>query len=100
MKANTLTDKRKSELCLKCLECCKILLFKVTGDQLTVEFYKTRGFKTHTVDDFCMVEIPSPCIHLTTFGCSIYPVRPEACREYDGSTHPIMKEKCLWIKEK
>ncbi len=95
-----LTEKRKSELCLKCLECCKILLFKVERNHLTIEFYKARGFKMHTVDNFSMVEIPSPCIYLTAFGCSIYPARPEACREYDGSTHPIMKEKCLWIKEK
>ena len=95
-----LTEERKSELCLQCLECCKILLFKVTGDRLTVAFYKARVFKVHKLDDLCIVEIPEACIHLTSFGCKIYPVRPEACRGYDGSTHPIMKTKCLWAKEK
>lgn len=96
-----LTEKRKSDLCLRCLECCKVLLFRVQADKLTVEFYETRGFKIYRpAPGLHFVEVPYECQHLTGFGCKIYPERPEVCRIYDGRKHPVMKTKCLWAKEK
>jgi Fe-S-cluster containining protein len=96
-----LTEKRKSELCLQCLECCKVLLFIMDFNVMVAKFYTTHGCTIHKVGEQQMyIEVPRMCQHLTAFGCSIYPVRPEACRLYDGGTHAIIKTRCLWNKEK
>lgn len=94
-----LTEKEKSDFCLRCLECCKTLFFGIPVSKIAVDFYKARGLKIHKTGDANFVEIPSDCPNLTSFGCKIYPTRPEACMDYDGSRHPIMKDRCLWNKE-
>ena len=94
-----LSDERKSELCLRCLECCKVLTFGFLYNEEMEGFYRTRGCLTHKVEDMLFVEVDSWCQHLSFLGCTIYAERPESCRVYDGRRHPVLKDRCLWGKE-
>jgi Fe-S-cluster containining protein len=90
----------KSELCVKCQECCKELTFEVPLYHSTLEFYKARGLKTiykdkHTV----LVLVPHICNQLTGIGCTIYARRPHACKVFDGRKSLATKDICLWNKE-
>lgn len=90
----------KSELCVKCQECCKELTFEVPLYNTTLEFYSARGLKTIYVDRHTvMVIVPHVCSKLTAEGCSIYKKRPYACKAFDGRTHLATKDICLWNKE-
>jgi Fe-S-cluster containining protein len=93
---------RKSELCLKCLECCKwigVVSAIDPNNYFERSFYEIRGCKTFVKDGHLIVIIPFKCHHLTEKGCDIYEKRPLYCKEYDGREDPFMKSKCLWGKD-
>lgn len=94
---------RKQELCLQCQECCKVLgvpspfpIDYAAGR----EFYERRGCKVVNVEGRLVVAVESRCPELTSFGCRSYDNRPEWCRLYDGRKDAILRDKCLWGKEK
>jgi Fe-S-cluster containining protein len=90
----------KSELCLKCLKCCKLLSFTLEALPTTIEFYKARGVQiTYNLDKSITVTFPHTCSKLTKYGCSIYKQRPFSCRVFDGRKHLTTKDFCLWEKE-
>ena len=61
------------------------------------EFYNARGCRLiKTADYGLLLVIPFECPQLTTFGCSIYHSRPEACRDFDGSKSAVVKYICKW----
>ena len=83
------------------MACCKVLTFEVHSS--SYDFYTARGVKTHIVNinPFrLMISVPYTCTKLTPEGCSIYTNRPYSCAVYDGRTSPVMKDVCLWNKEK
>jgi len=90
--------KTKSELCLECLACCRVVkipLFGVgclNGDAL--EFCDVRGLEIVLEDGVYFVVIPHVCPQLSVDGCKIYEDRPVSCREYDGRTDSAIN--CLW----
>ena len=92
--------KLKSDLCLKCFECCKLTVIPTAYDKdnkKAWEFYEAKGFKvgTHGEAELIHVIIPWHCAMLTPFGCKIYKDRPKWCRLYDGRLDPFVKH-CLW----
>lgn len=92
----------KSELCLKCMACCKMLSFEVHATGGALEFYKARGAIIRLIlnsKEYMFVSIPHVCPKLTKSGCSIYENRPYACKVFDGSKFPTTKDVCLWNKE-
>lgn len=98
-------EKRKSELCLSCMECCKWLRFDCMAKDkrqatLMAEFYKTRGcdVKLNKISQMytVIVNVPVKCPYLTEKGCSIYENRPNACRNYDGRKDVMIADKCKW----
>lgn len=100
-----LSVEEKSALCLKCMECCKSVViptpWEITGALTTtaIILYKTRGFTTFFQDRHLHLEADIPCKYLSLkTGCTIYEDRPAACRIYDGTKHPRMRDKCLWGK--
>lgn len=100
---NDISEKRKQELCLQCMECCKVLAFPAlycTSNRNFVEFYRARECAIIATDSLPTVIVESVCPKLTEEGCSIYNKRPRWCREYDGRLDPVMKHVCLWGKEK
>ena len=100
-------EERKSELCLKCLECCKIVAVPYGGPPFMglsspyrnryIEFYTTRGCSFVNDPEYGQfIVIPFPCPKLTPKGCSIYKDRPLICRQYDGLKSPISRYFCKW----
>ena len=106
-------ERKKQDLCLACLECCKHLVFFVRPQAAVGQtwiralrelesFYKIRGcgFKKLTNNwggiETCLVEVPFPCPHLTKYGCDFYNDRPDICRKYDGRRDPMMSATCRW----
>lgn len=105
---------KKQELCLACMECCKILLVPLPEDpplpqrQRTYnaffspnafDFYKRRGCTPWTAPDGrkWLVVDNYRCPELNDLtGCMIYEDRPKFCREYDGRTDPYLKHICKW----
>lgn len=89
-----------SDLCLQCLECCKILTFEITIPVFqfanTVKFYEARGCEVKTAGGKFYVVVNYPCPNLTAEGCRIYSTRPNVCRQYDGRLHPLMAPVCKW----
>ena len=93
------TSLTRSELCLKCMECCKVIAVRAAINPdfgPTTEFYEARGCSIVKTSSLPMVLIPYPCPHLTDIGCDIYKTRPLACRAYDGRKDPVMAYVCLW----
>lgn len=96
-KIEEMTD---SEICLSCMECCRQIYTPmpwVETDELMrmKEFYKARGAtKVVQINGRFWAVWPWKCPHLTKIGCDIYEKRPLVCREYDGSTDPLMKKTC------
>jgi Fe-S-cluster containining protein len=91
--------KKKSELCLKCLECCKVVMFRARLDpdnSRTQEFAYARGCSFLKMPDGPLVVIPFPCPNLTAEGCKIYENRPLACQTFDGRKDPLVGDKCKW----
>lgn len=99
-----LTDAEKSQLCLGCLACCRQLRFPLphghADDPDTVKFYRARGVRIVEAMEGgrrrVYASIDVACPKLTELGCSIYPVRPRACREFDGSLDFETKSFCKW----
>jgi len=94
-------EKKKQRLCLQCMECCKNLTVPIESIcQEAIEFYAARNCRiTPILGGRQGVVIPFPCPHVTPEGCDIYDERPIACKQYDGTKDPLMKDKCLWIKK-
>ena len=90
--------KSKSELCLDCLECCKVIGWYVNSTDIHMAaFYLARGCKLYKYNDsILLVTLPHICEQLGEEGCKIYESRPLICRMYDGRNDPCMKGKCLW----
>jgi Fe-S-cluster containining protein len=91
--------RKKSELCLKCLECCKVVMFRARLDPdnpRTKEFAEARGCSFLRMPDGPLVVIPFPCPNLTPEGCKIYGHRPLACQVFDGRDDPLVGSKCKW----
>jgi len=98
-------EKKKSELCMSCLECCKWMIFTVPYSVNTLkafyanQYYLARGCRVVDVGHsrYVQVLVPSICPQLNEdFGCMIYENRPEACRLYDGRKDPFLKNICKW----
>jgi len=91
-------EKLKSELCLKCLRCCKILklTFEAPPSPMMTEFYKVRGCKVgyDAENRYFFLAIPYTCPQLTENGCAIYENRPQACKDYDGRFDCTVD--CMW----
>ena len=92
----------KSELCIQCQECCKILRIAIpiqesTEYKETVKYYSEHGCITKNTKNSTVIEIPHKCQHLTDKGCNVYDKRPLMCRIYDGSIDELMKDRCMWI---
>ena len=96
-----LDDKKKSKLCLQCLECCKVIAIPVEHvSPETIELYVARGCWLAPLSGGRYgIVIPFPCPHLTPEGCDMYNNRPQVCKDYDGKKDPLMADKCLWIKK-
>ena len=88
--------KSKSELCIECQECCKILRIPIGQfpTSNTRDFYAARGIKIISFDFYLWLVLPHTCAQLTPQGCKIYEDRPLACRAYDGRTDPVVN--CKW----
>ena len=92
----------KSELCLMCMACCKVLSFEIPVHPETLDFYGSRGVKiiyTDVTPLKAIVVIPHVCSKLTSTGCSIYKTRPLSCQVFNGRKSPAVKDVCLWPKE-
>ncbi len=94
----------KSDLCLACGRCCKVLiLYAPRPDFLhepqAEEFFKARGVTIiEKGQRWYKVGVPSVCPHLgDDNACDIYETRPQGCREYDGRKDPIVE--CDWPAE-
>ena len=90
----------KSELCLKCMACCKILSFELPAS--SYDFYHARGVKIIFVPPHfnkIVICVPHICERLTPQGCGIYKRRPTACSGFDGRLSWAVKDVCLWGKE-
>ena len=91
---------RKQQLCLKCLKCCKIMLFEIVshGYDYVKEFYEIRGFEVKQLSEGNVVVIlrNEKCPHITEKGCDIYKRRPYVCRAYDGRLDPVLGTECAW----
>lgn len=99
--ADLLTEEKKSELCLKCLYCCKSLYVPVDLDLGELNFYKNLRGCEIKFSDFrpFLILNNHPCQHLTTKGCAIYQKRPMDCALFDGRKDRFHPEKCLWTQE-
>lgn len=90
----------KQKLCLSCMECCKNVVFTIALKDWRAhlaQLYRARGYKYFAVGTDVKVLVPSVCRQLDlNFGCKMYDIRPTACRVFDGSKHPIMKDYCKW----
>jgi len=92
----SLKKKTKNELCLECMECCKIIKIPV-GRFLDLDsrtFYSARGIDIVNIDDVLWFVLPHTCEQLTPEGCRVYECRPKACRVYDGRKDPVVN--CKW----
>ncbi len=93
--------KLRSDLCLKCFECCKLTVIPTAYDKdnkEALEFYEAKGFKVvKFAADLLHVVIAIDCANLTPFGCKIYANRPKWCKIYDGRLDPFVPV-CLWNK--
>jgi len=89
-----------SARCLKCMECCKILVIPLAynaDNEAMLAFYKARGHEIQVKNDIPYIVLKENCPHLNLdSGCNIYDNRPEWCRIYDGRFDPFVREKCLW----
>ena len=93
---STEKKKTKSELCIECQECCKILKIPVGRflDYNARDFYNARGIDIIFHEGMLMFLLPHTCEKLTPEGCRIYEDRPLACRVYDERTDPVVN--CKW----
>jgi Fe-S-cluster containining protein len=104
-----MTPDRAKELCAGCGRCCKYLLAFYpdgVGADMREEFLLARGAVRDRIKDqrgLTAWLIPSVCQHLTKDNaCDIYEARPQACKDFDGRSHPGAAREpiaCAWIGE-
>ena len=94
-----LTNNQK--LCLKCMECCKVIGFIVPMSIGAAHFYKVRGWKIkiNKNGSYALVYKEEVCPQLTDKGCKIYDTRPLACQLFDGRKDPVKIVNCLWGRD-
>jgi Fe-S-cluster containining protein len=98
--SDLLSEEKKSELCLKCLYCCKSLYIPLPVNIDYIRFYRdVRGIQLKFFNFEPWLIVEHPCQHLTPKGCSIYKTRPNACSVFDGRKDMFYPEKCLWTQE-
>lgn len=98
---NDISDAEKSRLCRLCgSKCCKMvyLPLNIVGSE-ELAFYRLRGFEFITIGDRLFTVIHKACQKFKNNSCSIYPLRPQACKVYDGREDELLKEVCLWPKK-
>ena len=87
---------KKSQLCLECMECCKIL--KIPHREFPTlsirAFYEVRGCTILLERGIFYIIVPYFCPHLTPKGCDIYEDRPQDCKNYDGRDDSAVN--CKW----
>jgi Fe-S-cluster containining protein len=90
-------NKTKSEICIKCQECCKTVgVYSAHPYTPEIrEFYEVRGAKVsqRTIFDetLTFIEFPFPCPNLDPIkGCLIYDTRPEVCKGYPEFDAPLL----------
>lgn len=111
----------KSNLCLKCGQCCQFFVLEVRKPDLPYEvaayedWFKARGIiVVREYGNRWRLKFPWPCPHSKhTFDklddeiwedrwfCDIYLERPGICRNFDGRLEDKRDGlKCLWLTEK
>ena len=94
-------DKKKQELCLNCMECCKTLAIPFDYHKLSeddIKFYRMRGAEFVTTNKGPYMILDLSCPHLTEEGCGIYGDRPKICKDYDGREVPFMRYRYKWFE--
>lgn len=97
-------EESDSELCLKCMECCKLLAIPLAyraDNKDMIKFFEARGHKIQTYNGIPYILLRETCKHLhPENGCDIYKDRPKWCKQYDGRFDPFVRDKCLWNKKR
>jgi len=115
----------RSELCIRCGECCKFFILEIRKPELPQEqrewaaWMRDRGIivvRDH--GRYWRLKIPYHCPHLRIVEkdalivvpghekdhfhyCDIYPTRNDICRRFDGRLEDRRDGlKCLWLTEK
>ena len=108
-----MTDEEKSELCQKCGDCCKFIVFDLPkpipfpDEALWKEYVEARGAIVIPYDEkseTIRIRINHPCPQLVTFlvgtefryRCSRYENRPANCMVTDGLELEDAGVRCLW----
>ena len=92
-------EKKKSQLCVSCQECCKYLVFIMDKKTLTIDhqiLYEARDCEILYTNDQVHILLTSVCNHLRSSGCNIYDTRPKLCQVYDGRRDVFFKDRCRW----
>ena len=88
-------EKTRSELCLECMECCKVFRVRIDSYLLrSIDLFEARGFRVLRYLDILWLVIPHVCNQLGENGCRIYKNRPLDCQYYDGRGDPAVN--CRW----
>ena len=115
----------KSELCIRCGDCCKFFVLEVKKPDLPQEIIAwnnwmlARGIVViRDRGKWWRLKIPLQCPHLRIVGkdaliitpdhekdllhyCEIYATRPDICRKFDGRIEDRRDGlNCLWLTEK
>jgi len=115
----------KSELCIRCGDCCKFFVLEIRKPDLPKEVIDWKGWMlargiivVRENTKWWRLKIPFQCPHLrivqkdalimtpdhekdSSHYCEIYPTRPEICRKFDGRMEDRRDGlKCLWMTEK
>ncbi len=100
-----------SEICLKCMKCCKGEGFVFLKESEIKQISDFLGIKPEVfLEKFCENKMGrvvlkskpnSECIFLTKSGCKIYPVRPEQCKTFPFKwKYPGAESECLLLRLK
>lgn len=103
----------KSELCVKCGECCKFIAFEIPKPlPHEIPTWKAwippRGITLlREREKWWRIKIPFVCPNLDTsckglFLCKIYGKEeyPEVCKRFDGRLNRMDGLDCAWVREK
>ena len=115
----------KSDLCIKCGDCCKFFIVEIRQPDLPQEvkdwreWLEARGIKiVREHSRWWRIKVPHQCPHLKIVDkealivvpghekesfhyCEVYPNRPLVCKRFDGRLEPERDGlKCLWKTEK
>ena len=93
-----MSEKTNNQKCIECQACCKYISFHFPkkGDlYLYQEFANIRNAEYVKVKNGNVYfRFPSLCRYLKEDGCSIYNMRPQICKNYDGRFDPAMEDLC------